>query len=522
LRTRSLATMLVYCAAFALCIAGCGASGSIIHLSKPPVLPGTPGPPWFGFAGNAQHSALSQQASQPLARIHWRAAVDLAPQYQFGELLAHYGSVTVTHADNVIVPVKTGPTGGFRVDVRSPVNGAPIWSASSDYRLPAHGWVPSFNPSLTPENRLYFPGAGGKLFYRDDPDAASGSVKIAVFYGAAKYENAKAVYDDNVRIDTPITTDPQGDAFFGFTVVGSTPAGLHSGVARIGADGTGSWVSAATAAGDASITEVAMNCAPALSQDLHTLYVVVSNATPGAFAGNGYMLALDSTTLATVGKAFLRDPQSELPANIADDASASPTVGPDGDVYYGVLENPFPKHNGRGWLLHFDSTLAQTKIPGSFGWDDTASIVPASMVPSYAGTSSYLIMTKYNNYGGVNLGDGKNRLAILDPNATEPDLVYGNPVMQEVLTILGVTPDPNYPGGVKEWCINTAAVDPATDSVLADSEDGYLYRWDLPSNSFTQRIQLTSGVGEAYTPTVVGADGQVYAVNNAVVFALGQ
>ena len=58
-------------------------------------------------------------------------------------------------------------------------------------------------------------------------------------------------------------------------------------------------------------------------------------------------------------------------------------------------------------------------------------------------------------------------------------------------------------------------------SVLANSEDGWLYRWDLASNSFTQRIQLTSGIAESYTPTAVGADGKVYAINNAVLFAIG-
>jgi hypothetical protein len=69
--------------------------------------------------------------------------------------------------------------------------------------------------------------------------------------------------------------------------------------------------------------------------------------------------------------------------------------------------------------LHFSGNLATTKTPGAFGWDDTASIVPASMVPSYAGASTYLVMTKYNNYAGVgngsNVGDGVNRIAVLDP-----------------------------------------------------------------------------------------------------------
>ena len=34
-------------------------------------------------------------------------------------------------------------------------------------------------------------------------------------------------------------------------------------------------------------------------------------------------------------------------------------------------------------------------------------------------------------------------------------------------------------------------------------------------------ITLTSGIGEAYTPTLVGVDGTVYAVNNAILFAIG-
>jgi hypothetical protein len=78
-------------------------------------------------------------------------------------------------------------------------------------------------------------------------------------------------------------------------------------------------------------------------------------------------------------------------------------------------------------------------------------------------------MTKYNNYAGEG-GDGVNKLAILDPNATMVDPVTGASVMQEVMTIAGPTPDPEFigthPNAVKEWCINTAVVDPATDSIL--------------------------------------------------------
>ena len=66
------------------------------------------------------------------------------------------------------------------------------------------------------------------------------------------------------------------------------------------------------------------------------------------------------------------------------------------------------------------------------------------------------------------------------------------------------------------------AVDPLTRSVLVNSEDGVLYRWDLPSNGFTERITLNSGLAESYTPTAIGPDGVVYAINNAVLFAVGR
>ena len=101
-------------------------------------------------------------------------------------------------------------------------------------------------------------------------------------------------------------------------------------------------------------------------------------------------------------------------------------------------------------------------------------------------------------------------------------LLTGVPVMKEVLTILGPTADPGYPGGVMEWCINTAAVDPLTKSVLVNSEDGYLYRWDLSVNQFTERIRLNSGIAQSYTPTAIGPDGAVYSINNAVLFSVGR
>jgi hypothetical protein len=84
-----------------------------------------------------------------------------------------------------------------------------------------------------------------------------------------------------------------------------------------------------------------------------------------------------------------------------------------------------------------------------------------------------------------------------------------------------VTPDPDCSEGVKEWCINSAAVDPVNKSILANSEDGNLYRWDLTNDTLSQHVTLSPGIGEAYTPTVIGADGTAYAINQAVLDAVG-
>jgi len=299
-----------------------------------------------------------------------------------------------------------------------------------------------------------------------------------VFYTSlANYQANAAAYNSSVFINTPITTDTNGNVFFGFRVQGTAPAPLsttQSGFARIDPSGNATYVLVNAAANDANIGRDSHNSAPALSNDQSTLYVVVKSASTQAY---GYLLGLNSTTLATKFKVFLKDPRNNNNASILDDATSSPMVGPDGDVYFGVMGNPF--NGSRGFLLHFNSDLSAQKPPGGFGWDYTAAVVPASMVPSYTGPSSYLLFTKYNNYATGD-GDGVNRIAVLDPNATEVDAhtsSNGLLIMREVLTVIGPTVDddhfsPTFPLAVREWCINTAAVNPATNSVFTPSEDG--------------------------------------------------
>ncbi|MBI5717490.1 MAG: hypothetical protein HZC37_07365 [Burkholderiales bacterium] len=509
-------------------LAACGGSGSDtpppdVPPPPPPAPPVVPvnGPAWLGFARDAQHSALGAIATQALRTIWWSTPVDLAPPYGGGgSLLAHYGTPAITRHNTVVVPVKLDAAGRFRVDAFIGINGQRLWTLDTDYRLQPHNWVPSLNPTLAPDGRLFVPAAGGRIIERAGADVAASSERTLAFYGNAAYDSATATFDATVFVNTPLTSDSQGNVFFGFTVTGANPLALAGGIARLGADGSRRWVSAAIAAGDMTMAKAATNSAPALSNDERTLYVVVNEAPAGQRAA-GRLLALDAQTLATQASALLVDPLSGTPAWVSENATSSPTVGPDGDVFIGVLEASAPAHSFRGWLLHFDAALAQARTPGGFGWDSTASIVPRAMVPQYAGTSSYLLALKYNSYAGIGLGDGQHRVAVVDPHGAQLDRFSSAAVMREVLTVLGPTPDPYTAGGRKEWCINTAAVDPLTSSVLMNSEDGSLYRWHLPSNALAERIGLNNGYAQSYTPTAIGADGRVYAVNNARLFSIG-
>lgn len=471
---------------------------------------------WPGYGRDAQHTALTTAVAQHPLRIRWTTPVDLNPQSWGSFLLIHYGSPLVTRRNIVVVTVKTGATDSFRFEGRRGDTGALVWSETTDYALPPHNWVPSVGPVLARGRVLLFPGAGGTVLRRSGPDRSLGSLRRYAFYGLANWDADPAAFATTVKVTTPLVADRRGNVYFGFTTFGAAPLGLTSGIARLSRSGRGTWVSAAIAAGDATISQVPFGSTPALSADGRQLYVAGRDA-----AGTGYLMMLDSTTLFPIARVRLRDAKdASQDAILSDDGTASPTVGPDGDVYFGVL--PATANHFRGWMLHFSADLQTTKTPGAFGWDDTPSIVPSTAVASYAGTSPYLLLTKYNDYAGAG-GTGVNRMAVLDSNATMIDPISGATVMNEVLTVAGPTPDssfPNNPLAVREWCINTAAVDPQTRSAFVNNEDGKLYRWDLTTGALADPVVLTSGIGEAYTPTIVGPDGTVYAINNAVLFAV--
>ena len=186
MRSRGLSLAAILVAA----LAACSSNDGSISVNPPGPPPGPPGPRGqragvahvlprcTAHGGEQRHNACSQ--SHHLAGTCGPGA-DLRQRPIPADALR----IADHLVDNtVLLPVKTTAQGAFRIEARSGYNGALQWNATSDYVVPPHNWFPSFNLTLTANDRLYAPGAEGKLLYRDDVDLAAGTLQTAVFYGA--------------------------------------------------------------------------------------------------------------------------------------------------------------------------------------------------------------------------------------------------------------------------------------------------------------------------------------------------
>ncbi len=480
-----------------------------------------------------------------------------------GDTAANTGSSNKTYQISNVTPTSFTLNG---VTGNGTYTGGGIWvlstasSAATSYIEPAYNWLPPDQAAYDPvTDRVYFPGPGGTIDYISNPDTASGVVTPVqeAFYGISNYTNNPSAYNASIYVNTPLTVDAQGNVYFGYAVTGSNPSNItKGGIGSISSSGTATNVSAFAAADTAGQTPTddgnwvaALGSAPALSNDGSIVYFAVDDGGYGNGGGesNSYLVGLNSSNLQPTYSVRLYDPTTGngVPAtgvqttgngaDLIDESTASPMVAPDGTIYMGVFGSNY--NGSRGSLLHFVGNLQTEYIPGAFGWDDTASVIPTSMVPSYTGSSPYLILSKYNNYAnaetGSSGGNGVNEIAVLDPYASQPDpnndpTPGGQPmpVMKQILTMASPSPDiDNINGGdpdaVREWCTNGTAVDPAIDSIFVNNEDGYTYEWNLGTNTITHTVEVSKGYGVPYTPTAISPNGEVFSDNGGMLFALG-
>ena len=169
---------------------------------------------WPGYAGGPQHQALSKVPSQFPQTIIWSTSVDLDSTAEFGYLNIHYGSPVITAANTVVVPVKTGESGGFRMEGHSGKDGTLIWQLDSDYTYPpSYDWMLPFQIVLTPGPSVAMAGAGGTVIVRGKPDRPAGPVTRFAFYGIDNYNANPDAYNSSVQIITPITSDGKGNLY---------------------------------------------------------------------------------------------------------------------------------------------------------------------------------------------------------------------------------------------------------------------------------------------------------------------
>jgi len=501
---------------------------------------------WLCYGGNPQHSGGYVGTSQTASLIKWQTPLDDMRSYYGGEVLAHFAAPMVTPANTVVYGFRFTTANGQNFDNwevigRSGATGNQMWTLSTDYSAAVifpNDWTSVFPITLfgTGATRgVAVAGSAGSIIAKKSADVAGSSTSTIPFYTSlADFNQNKAAYAP-VKICTPLTADNSGNIYFGYEVTASVPDNLASlgsgGVAKVNVNtGVGTFQSVGNMGIDASLTQPALNAAPALTTDGKFIYVGLRGGTPTSDGGNPFLAKLSTTDLSTVKSVQLIDPSDGGNVRLINESSASPMIGPDGHVFYGVFGDQW--RESHGWMVQYDANLKATDsrgirwATGAFGWDDTAVIVPSRIVPSYKGKASYLLLTKYNNYlmGGDAGADGSNRIAVLDPssNSITRDRQSGIPVMNEVITVLGITHyDPNNPQAVNEWCINSAAVDVNRRSAILNSEDGHMYRWNFVTNTLSETVNLAPATGEAYTETAIGPDGTIYALNNTILFAIG-
>ena len=227
------------------------------------------------------------------------------------------------------------------------------------------------------------------------------------------------------------------------------------------------------------------------------------------------------------GATFGIDPGTNEPppARVVDDSSSSPTIAPDGSIFYGA----YTGYNwAQGHLMHFASNGDFLGAFG-FGWDTTPAIYPHG--------NTYSVVIKNNHYSGGSYCIDPNwcpvertSAALLGPESyfvtqLSPNLQIEWSFQNTNTQACTRNPDgtitcvSDHPNGF-EWCVNAPVVD-ALGNVYANSEDGNLYAIGQ-GGALIQNIFQQLAIGAAYTPASLDGNGRIYSQNDGHLFVVGR
>lgn len=465
------------------------------------------GAPWTQIGQNAQHTGIVPFGTLPTSQA--QEVADLGSP-EPGQGLV-YGSPLYTKYGTIIVPVDMD--GQFVIEAFSNFPGGMpqlLWSYASNYTAPTDAQPTVFQPVLGPTGKLYFPGNAGSIQVIENPDrmAAKVTPKAYYFYGRDKFNADPSAYRASVTVDTPLSVDRKGNVYFGVMSSGAdnNPAKIASSLVRLSVGGKGTYKAA----------NVVMGRAPALSNDEKFIYV------PTQSDGASTLSRFHAAGLKAAGSVELRDPSTN--ANIVFGTSdiASPTVGPDGDVYMPVEADSASQNAGNGWVLHFSSNLKKTKLAGAFNSDVTVSIVPSSMVSTYHGKSSYFILSKLGTLSDNNLDE----IALFDPSASTAGPADNVQVMKIITSLPNVA-----------WLSTSMAVDPSSNSIYVmgyqpevgtdsnNQEIGHiaLFKWNVSSaKELPVYVFLTdsSNLNADQSPVTAGPNGEIFAITDGLLYGV--
>lgn len=492
-------------------------------------------PQWPALGGGAQHNCISVISPISNNTGVWAMSVDANPPIVGGIYNEHYATPCITPHNNAVVALRNSD-GSYTIEGLAAKDGTTVWSHLSTYIQPSVRnldlsvgpslltakiplgppipgpapigiGVPPFSPSAV------WAESGGRVSMRSNCDGSNGTFTTHAFFGDANYNAAAATYDATVKICTPITVGPDGSLYFGYFVEGANPLGLTSGLAVMRPNGLGTYVSAATVSNDVAIDRVTFNAAPAISMDGGYVYVVVS----GGYSGKGYIVRLNARTLLPTSKVLMKDPVSLANATISCDETSSPTVAIDNTVLMGVLESTLNSNDGRGYLLHYSTTLGKEYYYGPYGADCIPTIVPAYTVPANYTDSPFLVATVYNDIAGQGAGQGINGVLLSDPYDPE---IGGGPAMTPLLEF--VNPDPDlvargngYLNAVEPFCTNAMPVDNKSSRTYCAAYNGTVWVIDWSNQAVVNNVQTYGLQGQLPAPIAVAPCGSLAIIFDA-------